>query len=46
MPGDITGVNHTSFTVSDREPTMAYFTCVQGSVAPDISARDPRLNQT
>ncbi len=42
----IRGVNHTSFTVSDLERTMAYFTEVLGFTALDISPRDPVLVQT
>src|SRR3546814_6531679 len=46
MTGRIKGVNHTSFTVSDLERTMAYFTKVLGFAAHPISPRDPELVQT
>ena len=42
----IKGVNHTSFTVSDLERTMGYFTQVLGFAALDISPRDPKLVQS
>jgi len=42
----IKGVNHTSFTVSDLERTMGYFTDVLGFESLDISPRDPELVQT
>src|SRR3546814_15091122 len=42
----IKSVNHTSFTVSDLERTMAYFTEALGFTAHPISPRDPELVQT
>src|SRR3546814_764378 len=42
----IKSVNHTSFTVSDLERTMAYFTEALGFTAHPISPRDTALVQT
>jgi len=42
----IKGINHTSFTVSDLERTMAYFQDVLGFWCHEISPRDPELVQT